>query len=50
MVQKAKMIVICDGADDANFGVACFLNGGGGFSAKFQVGVCHPQFQNGTVG
>ena len=23
---------------------------GGGFSAKFRVGVCRPQFQNGTVG
>ena len=23
--------------------------GGGGFSAKFRVGVCRPQFQNGTV-
>ena len=24
--------------------------GGGLLSAKFRVGVCHPQFQNGTVG
>ena len=24
--------------------------GGGRFSAKFRVGVCCPQFQNGTVG
>ena len=23
---------------------------GGGFLAKFRVGVCHPQFQNGTIG
>ena len=22
----------------------------GGFSAKFRVGVCRPQFQNGTIG
>ena len=26
------------------------LHGGGGFSAKLRVGVCHPQLQNGTVG
>ena len=23
---------------------------GGGFSAKFRIGVCRPRFQNGTVG
>ena len=27
-----------------------FTGGGGGFSAKFWVGVCRPQFQNRTVG
>ena len=26
------------------------LTGGGEFSAKFWLGMCRPQFQNGTVG
>ena len=29
----------------------CFITrGGGGFSAKFRLGGCRPQFQNVTVG
>ena len=27
-----------------------FFTGGGGFSAKFRVGGCRPQFENVTVG
>ena len=41
LTRKSKNSIKC-GSDNGHTG--------GGFLAKFRVGVCRPQFQNGTVG